>query len=291
MKKLVVLVLLAFGLVAAAPAVANDTTVSIKPSGFPPQISIQNGDTVTWRNDDSVNRQVVADDGSWSSPVLAPGQSWSYTFVNGGAYAYHGAFKPAQHGTVQVAATRTTLMRTNFQKVPITSTVTIKGQISQLGATGEAVTVQALPRGSSTWTDVAQVATKNQFFLATVKPRRTTLYRAVWHNVPSNAHLVNVTPLLGIKQVGRSRIQVGVRADVKLVGRRVLLQRFNKRTHRWHSFTSLRLTHLKATARLYNSLGARYLTLPHGTIIRAFITRAQAGPYMYGPAFSRGRRL
>lgn len=291
MRKLVVLALLAFGLTAAAPAVAGDVTVTIAPGGFPPQVSIQNGDTVTWKNADTVNRQLVADDGTWTSPVIAPGQTWSHVFVRGGTFSYHGAFKPAQHGTVQVAAVRATFMRTSFQSVPITRTVRIKGQISQLGATGEHVTIQALPKGSTTWSDVAQVATKNQFFVATVKPRRTTLYRAVWHDVPSNAHRVNVTPLVGIKQVGRSRIQVGVRADVKLVGRHVLLQRFNKRTHRWHSFDSLRLTHLKASASLYTSLGATRLTLPHGAIIRAFITRAQAGPYMYGPAFSRARRL
>ncbi len=291
MKKLVLLTLLTLGLAAAAPAVADDVTVSVGPNGFPPQISIQNGDSVTWKNDDAVNRQIVADDATWKSPVLTPGQSWSHVFVRGGTFGYHGAFKPAQHGSIQVAAVRATLMRTNFQTVPITRTVRIKGQISQLGATGEHVTIQALPRGSSTWNDVAQVATKNQFFVATVKPRRNTLYRAVWHDVPSNAHRVNVTPLVRIKQVGRSRIQVGVRADVKLVGHHVLLQRFNKRTHRWHSFGSVRLTHLKATMNLYDSLGATRLTLPHGTIIRALITRAQAGPFMYGPAFSRGRRL
>jgi hypothetical protein len=50
-------------------------TVTIGPSGFPPQVSIQDGDSVTRKNDDTVNRQVVADDGTWKSPVLAPGQS------------------------------------------------------------------------------------------------------------------------------------------------------------------------------------------------------------------------
>jgi plastocyanin len=291
MRKLVVLTLLAFGLVAAAPAVADDVTVSIGPSGFPPQISIQNGDSVTWKNDDTVNRQIVADDGSWQSPVIAPGQTWSHIFVRGGTFTYHGAFKPAQHGTVQVAATRATLMRTNVQTVTITRTVRIKGQISKLGATGEQVTIQARPRGTTGWSDVAQVATKNQFFVATLKPRRTTVYRAVWHNVPSNAHTVFVKPLVRIKQLGRTRIEVGVHADVRLAGHRVLLQRFNKRTHRWSSFTSVRLRHVKANRTEYDSTGSIRLLLPHGVIIRALITRAQAGPFMYGPAWSTARRL
>ena len=291
MKKLLLLPLLAFGLAAAAPAVADDVTASISPSGFPNVISIHNGDSVTWKNNDTVNRQIVGDDGTWQSPVLTPGQSWSHVFVQGGAYAYHGAFKPAQKGTVQVDSSRTTLMRTNFQTVTITRTIQIKGQVSKLGASGEAVTIQAKPSGSSTWNDVAHVATTNQFFVATVKPRRTTAYRAIWQNVPSGSHVVRVKPLVRIKQVGRSVLAVGVRADVKLVGRKVLLQRFNKRTHRWSSFSSLRLTRLKASQTLYDSLGSRRMTVPHGTIVRGLITRAQAGPYMYGPAWSLGRRL
>jgi hypothetical protein len=106
-------------------------TVTIGPSGFPPQVSIQDGDSVTRKNDDTVNRQVVADDGSASRRCSRPARA-------------------------------------------ITSTVTIKGQISQHGATGEHVTIQPQPRGTSTWTDVAEVATKNQFFVATVEPRASS---------------------------------------------------------------------------------------------------------------------
>ena len=61
MRKLVVLTLLAFGLVAAAPAVADDVTVSIGPSGFPPQISIQNGDSVTWRKVNGEHQGMIGD--------------------------------------------------------------------------------------------------------------------------------------------------------------------------------------------------------------------------------------
>jgi hypothetical protein len=71
----------------------------------------------------------------------------------------------------------------------------------------------------------------------------------------------------------------------------VLLQRFNKRTHKWRSFAHLRLTHFKASKTEYDSIGSIRLTLPHGTIIRAFISRAQAGPLMWGPAWSLGRRV
>jgi plastocyanin len=291
MKNLLLIPLLVLGLAAAAPAIADDVAASISAGGFPATLSIQNGDTVTWKNNDTVNRQVVADDGTWKSPVLAPGASWSHAFVRGGTFGYHGAFKATQKGTVKVAFVRATLMHTNVQTVTITRAIRIQGQVSEIGSTGQMVTIQARPRGSSSWSDVAELSTKNQFFVGTLKPRRTTAYRAVWQNVPSNAHTVFVKPLVRIKQIGRSRIQVGVRADVKLLRHRVLLQRFNKRTHKWHSFTSVKLTRLRATMRLYESLGTIRLHLPHGAIIRALITRGQAGPSMYGPAWSRGRRL
>jgi plastocyanin len=291
MRKLLLLPLLVLGLAAAAPAIADDVTASISAGGFPATLSIQNGDSVTWKNNDTVNRQVVADDGTWKSPVLAPGASWSHTFLRGGTFGYHGAFKAGQTGAVKVAFVRATLVQTNFQTITITRTIQIKGQVSKLGSTGEMVTIQARPRGSSSWSDVAQVSTKNQFFVATVKPRRTTAYRAVWENVPSRPHMVFVKPLVRIKQVGRSRIEVSVRADVKLLRHWVRIQMFNKRTHKWHSFTALRLNRLRATRNLYESRGVTHLTLPHGTIIRALITRRQAWPHMYGPAWSRGRRL
>jgi plastocyanin len=106
MNKLFLLPLLVLGLAAAPPAVADDHTASIAPSGFPALSSINNGDSVTWKNNDTVNRQVVADDGTWKSPVLKPGDSWSHIFVKGGTYRYHGAVKTDQHGTVEIATTR-----------------------------------------------------------------------------------------------------------------------------------------------------------------------------------------
>lgn len=291
MKRLLLLPLLALGLAAAAPAGADDYTASISASGFPPLISIQNGDRVVWKNDDAVNRQIVADDNSWKSPVLKPGESWSRIFVKGGVFKYHGAFKPNQHGTVEVASTRVVLLRQSAETVQIFRSVRLQGTVSAKGSTGEQVVIQAKPRGTTTFHEVARTTTENGVWQVRVKPRRITAYRAVWQNVPSAEHIVKVTPFVRLKQVGRRLLYVHVRADVTLVRRSVMIQRFNKRTHRWHSFRRVKLTRFTAKTGSYDSIGSFRVTFPHGVIIRALITKGQALPLMYGPAWSRGLRI
>jgi plastocyanin len=47
------------------------------------------GDTVTWTNDDDgVTHTVTAADESFDSGLLAPGESWSYTFTEAGEFEY-----------------------------------------------------------------------------------------------------------------------------------------------------------------------------------------------------------
>ncbi len=62
---------------AVAPAARAATiAVSIKSTGFSPaSITLEHGDSVTWKNVDRVEHQVVANDGSFASPILAPGKS------------------------------------------------------------------------------------------------------------------------------------------------------------------------------------------------------------------------
>jgi plastocyanin len=278
-------------LAAAAPAGADDYQASISPSGFPPLITIQNGDRVVWQNNDTVNRQIVADDGSWKSPVIAPGKTWAHIFLNAGTLSYHGVFKPSQHGTVTVSSTRVVLMRQSAKNVQIFRSVTLKGSISKAGADGEVVSIEARPFGESQFHQVARTTTQNGVWKVQVKPRRITVYRAVWQNVPSSEHIVNVKPFVRLKQVGRKLFTVGVSADVTLVHRFVVIQRFNKRTHAWRSFKALRLTRFTAKTNSYTSIANFRSTFPHGMIIRAIITKHQTLPLMYGPAWSRALRV
>ena len=86
-------------LVTATAAGAATITVQIKSGGFSPAaITINHGDRVTWHNADTTDHQVVADDGSFASPILRAGQSWAETFSIAGTFKYHDALHPRLTG-------------------------------------------------------------------------------------------------------------------------------------------------------------------------------------------------
>ena len=84
----------------------------------PPEISIQVGDTITWKNDDREGHTVTSGKGSgrfgwmgddfgtpeglFDSGRFMPGDSWSYTFENTGAFSYFCVIHPWMEGLVQV---------------------------------------------------------------------------------------------------------------------------------------------------------------------------------------------
>ena len=65
-------------------------------------MSISQGDTVTWTNQDSVSHDVVVTNGpvKFRSPMLTKGKSWSYTFSKAGAYSYTCSVHPDMRGTI-----------------------------------------------------------------------------------------------------------------------------------------------------------------------------------------------
>lgn len=84
---------------------ANQTqnTVVIKDFAFTPEsTTVKVGTTVTWENSDSVEHSVVADDGTFETKVLAPGEKGSFTFSEAGSYTYHCGVHPSMTGTIVV---------------------------------------------------------------------------------------------------------------------------------------------------------------------------------------------
>jgi plastocyanin len=60
----------------AAPAQAAIVDVKITKTAFSPSsVRINFADTVKWTNSDTANHQIVADNGSFASPILKPGTS------------------------------------------------------------------------------------------------------------------------------------------------------------------------------------------------------------------------
>ena len=75
---------------------------------FVPQtLTVSAGTTVTWTNLDSAPHQILADSGQtgvdgFSSPNMATGSTYSYTFQKAGTWAYHCSIHPSMKGTVVV---------------------------------------------------------------------------------------------------------------------------------------------------------------------------------------------
>src|SRR5205814_10448091 len=104
MKRMLLLPLALLAAMLVATAAGADTkTVQITKSGFTPTATtITVGDTVTWHNADTANHQVVANDGSFASPVLKPSENFSFTFQQAGKDNYHDDQATTNKGSVTV---------------------------------------------------------------------------------------------------------------------------------------------------------------------------------------------
>jgi plastocyanin len=81
----------------------KEQTVSIKDFAFNPQtVTVKVGAVVTWQNNDTVSHDVVADDGTFDTKMLAPGEKGSYTFTKAGTYTYKCGIHPSMTGTIVV---------------------------------------------------------------------------------------------------------------------------------------------------------------------------------------------
>lgn len=68
----------------------------------PASATVAVGATVTWENQDGMIHNVIADDGSFKSPDLGFGKTFSFTFQKAGTYTYSCHIHPAMKGTVVV---------------------------------------------------------------------------------------------------------------------------------------------------------------------------------------------
>ena len=74
---------------AAAASAQNAPTLSMGDDFYDPSVlTVPAGSTVTWRNTGGEGHDVRAFDNSFVGPLLANGQTWSYTFAQPGTYRY-----------------------------------------------------------------------------------------------------------------------------------------------------------------------------------------------------------
>jgi plastocyanin len=85
----------------AAPVSGNQVNID----GFafvPATLTVSAGTTVTWTNHDEEPHTVAASDGSFHSPGMGTGATFSHTFATSGTFDYVCSIHPMMHGTVVV---------------------------------------------------------------------------------------------------------------------------------------------------------------------------------------------
>jgi plastocyanin len=89
----------------SAGAQGQTKTVSIEDFFFSPAtMSVAPGTTVTWVNNGQAPHTSTADDGTWDSGTLQPGENFSFTFDQAGTYTYHCNIHPNMTATITVGA-------------------------------------------------------------------------------------------------------------------------------------------------------------------------------------------
>jgi plastocyanin len=86
-----------------SPAAVVGDQVSIDNFAFAPAtLTVKAGSTVTWTNHDEEPHTVAASDGSFHSPGMGTGATFSHTFPTAGKFDYVCSIHPMMHGTVVV---------------------------------------------------------------------------------------------------------------------------------------------------------------------------------------------
>ena len=263
----------AAALALVATAGAATISVSIKTTGFSPSgISVNHGDQVTWKNNDKTDHQVVADDGSFASPILHAGQSYTATFNRAGSFRYHDSFNANHAGRVSVKGPPPSV--TFALSAPIVNygtVVTLSGAIST-GAANQTVEIDATPYGQASPIQlvVLKTGTGGAFSYA-VTPKLYTTYVARWNSTPSGAVLVQVAPKLQLIAGKNGYMKAQLTAPTSMAGKHVSLQRLSA-FGQWVSVANLTLGSLNG--KLFKPVAY----LPKGVShIRVFLSVNQAG--------------
>ena len=273
-RLLIATTLLAVTLGGAAPATPSSTatvTVRIVKSGFAPaSVTITAGDSVTWVNRDTVPHQVVASNGAFASPVLAPGRSYTFTFEASGTYRYRDALEPAERGVVFVKGPPPSVSLGATVPVLVYGAEThLQGAVSNRRA-GETVTIWAQPYGQASFVQIAVARTATGgVYDVVVKPSILTTYHAQFRRVNSQPVTVQVRPKITLLPGRRGYLYTKVIAPRSYARHWVYLQR-RSRFGQWVSVS--RLTLGRYSGRLFR-------VRPRvRTTYRIFMTINQAGP-------------
>jgi len=257
----------------ASAGAAATVTVQIRSTGFSPAtITINHDDKVTWHNADKVDHQVVSDDGSFASPILHAGQSWTKTLSTAGTFRYHDALYPKRTGKITVKGPPPSVSLALSVPIVVYGTpITLSGAIST-GAANQSVELDQQPYGQASASQIVIVKTgAGGAFSWTITPSIYTTYTARWNNVTSASVVAQVAPKMRLIPGGAGYMKAEISSPVSLWHKHVSLQRLSP-FGQWVNIANLTLGQLNG--RLFKP--AAYL--PKGVShIRVFLSINQAG--------------
>jgi plastocyanin len=227
MRKLLVATNAVLALAVAAPASAATVVVTITRAGFsPPSIQVTTGDIVTWTNNDTASHQVVADDGSFASPVLRAGQSYSFTFNAPGRFTYRDALGRNSRGAVTAKDPPPAVsIGASATQVVYGQEITLSGAVSSKRP-GEQVMLLYRPYPQTSFLQRTVVITSTGGAWSFVaQPGVLTAYQASYKGVLSPEVTVEVRPQIILAR--SNGFVVKVRGGRSFAGREVKLQRLS----------------------------------------------------------------
>jgi plastocyanin len=273
MRRLLMPAAVALALVVVGPANAATTNVSIKSTAFSPAtVHLNHDDSITWKNVDKANHQVVANDGSFASPILAPGKSYTHKFSAAGTFHYHDAVKTSLRGTITVKGPPPSV---SFAlSVPIVTygtEINLTGQIST-HASGQNVALTAQEYGQESPVVLATVVTGTDgTFGYMTMPKQYTTYVARWNSTVSTPIVAQVAPKLTLMPTRNGYMKAQLTAGRSFVQRHLYLQRMSI-YGQWVNIAPLTLG--QKSGKIFRPAAL----LPHGTSkIRVFLSVNQAG--------------
>src|SRR6266536_1735419 len=279
---------LAVGATPAMPASTATATVQIKLVSYAPTTEkIKTGDTVKWVNTDTQNHQVVSNNGSFVSPILGPGKTYSHRFTAAGTYRYHDGLNPSVKGAVSVTGPPPAV--TAGVSLPIIvygQSVSLSGTVSN-GSANEKVTIYQQPYPQTSFAELTTVLTTTNGAWNVVlspSPKILTQYQAKWNGRTSATVGVQVRPRIRLSN-RNGRFTTIVQSATSHARHGVLAQRLS-RFGQWVTLKKVRLGS--------KSSAVFRLTLPKGkSRIRIAMSVNQAGGgYLggYSPTITVRRR-
>lgn len=265
----------------ASVALARTAPIEITKNGFaPPTVTVQSGDTVSWKNSDTTAHEVAVDKTNCKLS-LQPAQTGSCTFATAGTFTYSDPTVKGSNQTTSPFAGSVTVGQ-NIRAVSIATSrslmifgdaITLSGTVSSKQA-GETVTITAKPTGEPTWTTQVTTTTGGNWSLQ-VQPRIRTTYQATYEDKSSATLTVNVRPRITLQKVGRNSFLVVVLAQHSMAGKTVDVARWSRGSG-WTTIGQAQLQSIARTSTVAVGHVTSFVNL--GTKLRVFLPASQTSP-------------